>query len=149
MSRPDLRLELVEARAALRAAVRDFKFVTAAREGSLIFEHGGWSKELGPNREDRDRLLLVWLEADRAYTESLERHEEALARVEELTARLEIAADTAQELHDRVLDHYADALLAMADAIRHIVAGASQKRRPLLEYVPADDPYGIGLEVKP
>ena len=34
-------------------------------------------------------------------------------------------------------------------AIRHVVAGASQKHRPLLEYVPADDPYGIGLEAKP
>ena len=44
------------------------------------------------------------------YLLTLERHEEALATVEELTARLEIAADTAQERHDQILDHYADAL---------------------------------------
>ena len=84
MSRPDLRLELVEARAALRATNREIKRFTAESD--------------------------FWLEDNQVYKKALEQQEKALARVEELTARLEIAADTAQERHDRVLDHYADAL---------------------------------------
>ena len=103
MSRPDLRLELVEARAALRATNREIKRFTAESD--------------------------FWLEDNQVYKKALEQQEKALARVEELTARLEIAADTAQERQDRVLDHYADALLAMADAIGHVVAGASATGR--------------------
>lgn len=128
-SLPELRLTLVEARSLLRIAERHFKTLAARYELFAIEGHGGWTKDLGSNTEDRARLLRVWLHEDGVYATEEARLEESRHQVELLTAQLENAADAARERYDQVLDRYSAAIVRW-EAVESLAAAQHEKWLP-------------------
>ncbi len=85
-----IRIELAQARIALRAAQDHFELTKAQGEHQIIGAAGG---KIGNNAEERSRNLLLALEQDPDYVQARARLREAQAKVDRLQAEIEDMID--------------------------------------------------------
>lgn len=97
------RNDLITARTLLRERVYLLAVQKALAETHATAEAGG-PKALGSNAEERERALVIALDADEDYRRCLIRHEDAAVQVESLQAELDTLRDQRRERQLRALE---------------------------------------------
>lgn len=117
MSLSELRIQLADARAALREMKADHETVKALHEQHVI--NNGIAD--GKNAEERSRKLLIALDQDDDYLEARDRLRVAEYEADLVAAQIAIAEDERdveklriRDEANRALDHYAQALERLA-----------------------------------
>ena len=113
-SLPELRRQLVTERAQLRALQEQLRVARAVAEQECITTHGGDPKALGATQQDRERALILFLEAHAVYQQLSGRLAHQERTVEGLQADIEAARDVRREVEGERLDRYIAALTALA-----------------------------------
>lgn len=106
----ELRVDVAATRAAVRAAERSLEHERARAEQDAIDAKGGDPKALGPNKEDRERALVLLIEQDPLYVAARAQCEQLTAHLDRLTAQVEIARDERREREISAQEQLADAL---------------------------------------
>ncbi len=108
-----LRIQLAEARSALRDAQDRYDLVKAQAEQRIIEDAGG-SKALGSNEDERKRALLLALEADEAYTNAHSTLRYTQAMVDLLQAKLDEQIEVRRSADRASRDRLSAALESLA-----------------------------------
>lgn len=107
-----LRTTLVEARLTLRRITDLHKRAQAEREVAIITGmYGGEIKNMGANKEDRDRQMILDLSADEEYQAVSGELYLAAEKVMRLEAELDALLDVRRDREWAIRDHIADALV--------------------------------------
>lgn len=117
MTLSELRIDLAEARAALREAKDDYETMKAIHEQAAI----DCGDAGGKNAEERARSLTIALSQNTAYLEARQRLREAEYAVDQLATDIAIAEDErdadklrVRDAANQALDRYAAALERLA-----------------------------------
>ena len=113
-SLPTLRRRLVAERAQLRVLQEQLRVARAGAQQECIDAHGGDPKALGATQQDRERALILFLEANAVYQQLSGRLAHQERTVERLQAEIEAARDVRREVEGERLDRYIAALTALA-----------------------------------
>lgn len=103
------RNDLITARTLHRERVYLLAVQKALAETAAIEEAGG-AKALGANAEERERALVIALDADDEYKRCLVRHEDAVVQAEGCQAALDTLRDERTERRLRLMERLCDLL---------------------------------------
>jgi hypothetical protein len=114
LSLPALRRLLVEERARLRALQEQVRTSRAEAEQECIDGRGGDPKALGATQQDRERALVLFLNAHPRYQRHCQQAAHQERAVEAIQAEIEAARDVRREVEGERLDRYIQALVDLA-----------------------------------
>jgi len=123
LSLPSLRRLLVEERARLRALQEQVRISRADAEQECIDARGGDPKMLGATQPDRERALVLFLNAHPEYQQLCQRLASQERVLEATQAGIEAARDVRRDVEGERLDRYIQAQVGLAGA--PIVAAAA------------------------
>lgn len=116
MSLPTLRRLLVDERARLRAFQDQVRVARAWAEQECIEVRGGDPKLLGSTQQDRERTLVMFLDAHPSYQQLSLRLADQERTVEAVQAEIEAARDARRLAEAERWDRYTQALVELAGA---------------------------------
>ncbi len=122
---PVLRRLLVDERARLRALHEQVRVARASAEQECIDTRGGDPKTLGATQQNRERTLVLFLDAHAPYQQLCGRLESRERAVEALQAEIEACRDVRRQVEGERLDRYIQALVDMAGASTISMAAAA------------------------
>ncbi len=113
---PSLRRLLVDERARLRVLQDQARVARGCAEQECIEARGGDPRLLGPTQQDRERSLILFLDADPSYQELSVRLSDQERTVDAVQAEIEVARDARRLAEAERLDRYTQALVELAGA---------------------------------
>jgi len=116
MNLPTLRRLLVNERARLRALQAQVRVARAWAEQECIAARGGDPRLLGSTQQDRERALILFLDAHPSYQQLSLRLADQERTVEAVQAEIEAARDARRLAEAERWDRYTQALVELAGA---------------------------------